>query len=692
MKNKLLFCLFFVCIQTPSFHAQQHVIDSITKLLKTLKKDTSIVNETTKLGVAYKNAGDFKKSLELLHQSEKLANKINFKKGYAVSLTNQGVIYGIQGDFETCASVFEKALRVFKEIKYKQGISSCLNNLGILYKKQGNYIKAIDKYYEALKIDEALGNKTGMASIYNNISNIYNTQNKSKEALEMAFKALYIRLELNEISRISTAYNNVANIYYDLKNYDKAFYYYNKALNAAKKSNDKIAMSTALSNLGVYYLDVKNDPAKSLKLFQETIEIRQQNNDLEGIVNGYANIARANIQLGKVKEAEIWIDKALAISLQYGIKDELKEVYLLKSVTDSATGNYSAALTHYKMFIIYRDSLKNVELDEKLFQSSVQHKYEKIQYTDSIKHAQKQQQISAKLQTQKNLSWIGAGVAFLLILFSLYIFKNNKLLAQKNHEVTFQKALVEQKNTEITDSISYAKRIQKAILPSDKVLNSCFKESFFLNKPKDIVSGDFIWIEKQPHQIFFAVADCTGHGVPGAMVSVICHNSLNRSVREYQLTDPGKILDKTRDIVIDEFSKSDSEVKDGMDIALCSLQEQTLKYAGANNPLWIIRNNDVLVFKATKEPVGKVDRAGNFQTHEIKLEKGDCLYLFSDGFADQFGGEKGKKFKYQQLKDTLVQIHQKSMADQRELLQQVFESWRGSLEQVDDVCILGVRV
>jgi serine phosphatase RsbU (regulator of sigma subunit) len=199
--------------------------------------------------------------------------------------------------------------------------------------------------------------------------------------------------------------------------------------------------------------------------------------------------------------------------------------------------------------------------------------------------------------------------------------------------------------------------------------------------------------------ILFAAADCTGHGVPGAMVSVVCNNALNRSVREYSLTDPGEILDKTRDIVIHEFGDDDEGneaqndyVKDGMDIALCSLSGNTLKYAGANNPLWIIRDNELLIKKADKQPIGNFNSKMPFKTHTIELQKGDTFYLFSDGYADQFGGEKGKKFMTKAVKKLLLSIQDQSMDKKSKSLNEAFVSWRGNGEQIDDVCFIGVRI
>ena len=199
-------------------------------------------------------------------------------------------------------------------------------------------------------------------------------------------------------------------------------------------------------------------------------------------------------------------------------------------------------------------------------------------------------------------------------------------------------------------------------------------------------------MEHKDGKVLYAAADCTGHGVPGAMVSVICNNGLNRSVREYGLTDPGKILDKTREIVIQEFEKSEEEVKDGMDIALCSIEGDKLEYAGAYNPLWIIRNGEVIETKANKQPIGQFDNPTPYTTHSIDLVPGDSIYIFSDGYVDQFGGEKGKKFKSKAFRTLLLSIQDEPMEDQKTIIDEAFEDWRGTLEQIDDVCVIGVRV
>ncbi|MBI3136028.1 MAG: SpoIIE family protein phosphatase [Bacteroidetes bacterium] len=273
-------------------------------------------------------------------------------------------------------------------------------------------------------------------------------------------------------------------------------------------------------------------------------------------------------------------------------------------------------------------------------------------------------------------------------------------IEQKKQQIEHQKELVEEKNKEILDSINYAKRIQAAILPPGRLMHERLPQHFIFYKPKDIVAGDFYWMEEKNGHVLFAVADCTGHGVPGSLVSVICNNGLNRSVREHGLTDPAEILDKTREIIIAEFEKSDEEVKDGMDISLISMQHNpsqqkiNVRWAGANNPVWILRKgaDQIEELKPDKQPIGKFANAVSFTTHSTELYKGDCIYLFTDGFADQFGGEKGKKYKYARLKELLVHIAEEPMEKQAGILDQELNRWKDVLEQTDDICIAGIKM
>jgi serine phosphatase RsbU (regulator of sigma subunit) len=307
-----------------------------------------------------------------------------------------------------------------------------------------------------------------------------------------------------------------------------------------------------------------------------------------------------------------------------------------------------------------------------------------------------------------------------------------KKVDERTREISEQKKLIEEKNKDITDSISYAKRLQEAMLPQLSQFAEALPQSFVLYKPKDIVAGDFYWMEVVSAEsaesrrqaagrqmagtersqtegqtvsvksdvknlVLVAAADCTGHGVPGAMVSVVCSNALKRTVNEFGITEPGKILDKVRQLVIETFEKSQTIVKDGMDISLISIRylnesEAEIQWSGANNPLWYIQNGESGEIAAHKQPIGKTEDPTPFPTHKLTLRKGDLIFLFTDGYADQFGGSRGKKFKYRQMLDLFKSSEHFEMRQMKETVDKAFEEWKGNLEQVDDVCIIGIRV
>ncbi|HRG00114.1 MAG TPA: SpoIIE family protein phosphatase [Bacteroidia bacterium] len=360
----------------------------------------------------------------------------------------------------------------------------------------------------------------------------------------------------------------------------------------------------------------------------------------------------------------------------------------------------------------------NKDLNTALFSqiSDLNSKYDAIKKQEEIKKLQNENLKGMELLNAKDselndskqaiVYFVIVILVFLVLVFfiirSNYLRKqtNKTLLQQKEiiesqkSEVEAQKHLVEEKQKEIIDSISYAKRLQEAILPPQEFINKHISNNFILYKPKDLVAGDFYWAENIGNLFFIAAADSTGHGVPGAMVSVVCSNALNRTVKEFGLTITGKILDKTRELVVETFEKSASEVKDGMDISLLCIDSKNKKitWSGANNALWYVQNNSLITIKPDKQPIGKTDNPSPFTTHEIEYKDGTMFYLFTDGFADQFGGEKGKKFKYKQLEDLLISNNSLALSEQRNLLNQKFENWKGNLEQVDDVCVIGVKI
>jgi serine phosphatase RsbU (regulator of sigma subunit) len=277
------------------------------------------------------------------------------------------------------------------------------------------------------------------------------------------------------------------------------------------------------------------------------------------------------------------------------------------------------------------------------------------------------------------------------------VIERTEEVVRQKEEIEKQRQKLEELYKDVTDSIRYAKRLQESILPPDFMVRDMFPESFVLYKPKDIVSGDFYWFHKRQKKVLFAAVDCTGHGVPGAFMSLVGSNAINQAIKEHGLVQPSLILDDINKISSEALNKGAerNSVRDGMDIALCALDldSRELEFAGANNPLYLIRGGELTQIKPDAFAIGGfTPGTKQYTNHKIKLQKGDCLYIFSDGYADQFGGVRGKKFMYRQFRNNLLAISSRPMDEQRKFLDEAIESWRGRYEQVDDMLVIGVRV
>jgi serine phosphatase RsbU (regulator of sigma subunit) len=275
--------------------------------------------------------------------------------------------------------------------------------------------------------------------------------------------------------------------------------------------------------------------------------------------------------------------------------------------------------------------------------------------------------------------------------------EKNTLLNEQNDEILQQHSKIEKQKKEITDSINYAKRIQQAVLPSGQLAGNILGEHFVLFKPKAIVSGDFYWATRINDLLLITVADCTGHGVPGAFMSMLGVSFLNEIVRKKEINKASDVLNKLRESVIQALQQKGvyGEQKDGMDIAFCSIDTKTkiLHYAGANSPLYIVSaKKELSIFLPDKQPVAYYDHMNEFTNNEIQLNSGDCIYLISDGFEDQFGGPNNKKFLIKNLKELFIKISDKPLHEQQATLSHIFDEWKGKLDQTDDVTILGLRI
>jgi serine phosphatase RsbU (regulator of sigma subunit) len=340
----------------------------------------------------------------------------------------------------------------------------------------------------------------------------------------------------------------------------------------------------------------------------------------------------------------------------------------------------------------YSTEKKNIEIDN----------LKKTRELEKLNQAEKDAKAEAEQKTKNTISFSIIGIVILTagLFYWRYIQKkkDNVLLQSKNREISSQKEIIEEKNKDITDSINYAKSIQQAILPDNATVKSCVGESFILFMPRDIVSGDFYWMHKNENgDLYFAVADCTGHGVPGAFMSMMGNDMLNKIIIDHGISEPGKILSELNNEVKKALAKNSSAdtMRDGMDIALCKMNgsRTQLTYATAMRSVYKFGKNVLDECKGDKNPIGgNTEFNFEFVTHVISLEKGDALYLSTDGFADQFGGEKGKKFLTKRLKEFIQKNASNSLETQKDILHKEFLSWKGKQEQVDDVCVLGIRI
>ena len=562
--------------------------------------DTTVVLTYFEI-INYYYLSDPDTAIVICKKAEKISERLNYLFGKSESYAWLGYLNQGKGNIELSLEYSNKSLKNFQEIGDKKAIGTALGNIGFIYKEQEMLKEALDYYNRSIALYEEISYQNGLASAFGNIGDIHEKQGKTKEALDYHNRSLRIGEEIGDKKGIASSLNRIGLIYYNQGKIKEALDYYNNSLSIQVQIGDKKGIAISLNNIGIIYNDK-----------------------------------------GELTEALEYGQKSLTISQEIGFPDNIGQASRLLSEVYQKQDKGMKALEMYKLYIQMHDSIYNQEIQKTAAQQQARYEYKKQKTIDDAAYdilLAVEQEEKEKQQILAGAISIGLGlvVVFLLFVFNRLIItrKQKGVIEQQKAEVEQQKEVLElahdeleEKNQEIMDSIVYAKRIQSAILPPLKLVKKYLQESFILYKPKDVVAGDFYWMENKDGKVLFAAADCTGHGVPGAMVSVVCNNGLNRSVREHGLTIPGEILDKTREIVVNEFEKSEEDVKDGMDIALCSIEGMKLQYAGAYNPLWIIRNGEVLETKANKQPIGQFEKPEPYTTHSFDLEKGDAIYIF----------------------------------------------------------------
>ncbi|MCX6297374.1 MAG: tetratricopeptide repeat protein [Bacteroidetes bacterium] len=663
MKKKFSpFFYFLVFFVLPIMAQNQKQIDSLEIAIPTIINDSAKLDAINDL-CRYIVDVNPDKAIGFAKQSLAIALEKNFQYYQAVAYNNIGNGYYNLADYKTCLDYYIKGLRIQENIKNKKGILSSSGAIGNVYIGLAKYDEALKYFERALKIGKEIGNKNGVASCLISIGTIYSNKKDFKKSLDYYFKSLEIFQEVNNEDAIATNYNNIADTYLELKNYPQSLIYITKASALYEKIGNVYGQSLALNNIGDYYFAV-GDADKALQFYNRGLEKGKQIVANEHIIQSFKGISRSYKKLG----------------------------------------NYKQALVYHELFQELNDSIYNVESSNQI--AEMQARFDSKKQEQEINLLTKDKKIKEdelSRQTLISRAIICVGVLLLLLVIMAVRGNNQKKLANrelgvKNEKIELAYNIIEDQHKDIIDSINYAKRIQEAILPPETVIKKSLPQSFVLYLPKDVVSGDFYWVEPWGTKILFAAVDCTGHGVPGALMSIVGYNLLAKAVNELGLSKPSLILNSLSKGIGKTLRQtgSDSEVKDGMDIALCALDLKTymLEYAGAYNPLYIIRNGKLLETHSDKIPIGTYleGEVKNYVNHEMQLEKGDTIYIFTDGYADQFGGEKGKKFKYKSLQQLFISIEGMPMDEQRVILEKTIIDWKGSLEQVDDILIMGVRV
>jgi serine phosphatase RsbU (regulator of sigma subunit) len=658
---RLYVILVEICSWKDNLKYGEPILKLVDKLLPsttdTLKRKNLLSQQTQTyvyLAEYYSKAGEILKQLEILQQGLMIAQKMKFKKGISRYFVELQFFYAEQGDTAQALDYLERAIELEKVIADTSRISRGYFLIGRSYAAMRRFDKALEYYYKATPRIEARKDTSELLDLYFSLGDAYREKHVFSEALKYFEKCLWLASKLNDFNAIVQVRITIGMTYENQKDFAKAIDYHLKTIALCEKAKEEVIGQRVYLYLSIDYFKQK---------------------DFKNARRSFSN------SLPLLKMATMPIQSKL----------EMEQVaYKI----DSACKDFEGAYAHYQQYIAIQKKLKNDEVLKMSARDRFQRDSEKQKL--EAKAEQDKKDAIANGEKRKQQIIIVAVSAGLLLMFILagVILRSLRLNQKKNEIIAHQKHLVEEKNHEITDSINYAKRIQSSILPPLEEIHSALPNSFVLFKPKDIVSGDFYWFHKTNDSVLIAAADCTGHGVPGAFMSMLNSDKLNEAVETSK--DVSKILQLVNIGLKKALRQSDKDdsTRDGMDIAICKLIGMKLEYAGANRPLWIIRNGkkEIEETKATKTAIGGLtEDEQEFTKHIVELQKGDTVYIFTDGFADQFSPD-DKKLMTKKFKETLYLIQDKSMEEQRAFLNAFIENWKGNMEQTDDILVIGIRI
>lgn len=637
--------------------------------------------------------------------------KNNFPKNTIAGLFYaRASLFRKQSEFSRAINDFKQAETIYSQLKDQKGLSSIYTGYSNLYFSVGDNIKAINYIHQAIKICENLKNEDGMAVSYNSLANIYLSLKNYDSTLYYYKKSYKIYQDKSGSYQKALLLDNISMVYVEKNIADSAYIYSKLAREEAGKIDDTyLELQVLLNATGIE--ELLGHPQLQLEIAERALFLADSLQVPVYQIYTKANYASALQKNKKNKEALQLFNSILPEAKAFQSPDLMKELYSSISEIHDELNRSDSAFKYFKLAVAMQDSMDKQlaadKVNELIARNQLENKENKILYEKQLRKAEKEAfevEKESLEETQKWQWWIILisilGITLtvvLLVIISKRLAENrklNKLMKERNTEIIEKNNLLHESKQEIISSITYAKRIQYALLAHDDLLKKNLPEHFVLFRPKDIVSGDFYWatekssLKGNEKEFYLAVCDSTGHGVPGAFMSLLNISFLNEAINEKNISTPDKVLNHVRERLI----KNMEGAKDGMDAILIRFNGMKMQYAAAHNQPVVIRNGEKLVLKADKLPVGLDERNENFSLFEFEFQKNDLLFLITDGYADQFGGPHNKKFKTKRLHELLASCHDKSLDEMNDLLIKTHENWKMNNEQIDDICIIGMRI
>jgi serine phosphatase RsbU (regulator of sigma subunit)/uncharacterized protein HemY len=656
-------------------------------------------------GEAERRAGHTEKSLELQNEALQIAQRIKAEKIQAFIYMSKGEAFRSHNEYEQAYDCYNKCIAISQKINDSYKIIICYNGIGDINRVKGDYVKSLDYFNQSMELAKKNGHKRPLAYILNTMGDVYNAQKEFSKALSYYKEAIKIAEEIEDRMRMSGIYNSMGSTYHLSGDNDMAFECFKRSIKLSEEIGNTDNLAFAYNGLGILREDEKKY-REALDYFLKSYGLAKESGNAGLMCGDLRDIGECYYELKDYAKAKEAAQEGLETAKEAQLMEVIKSTSFLLYKINSELHRSDDALKMLSLYIETKDSLSNEEQVKKFAAVEYEAKEKGLKAEQKAKedtYKAEQARREEELKRQKTIRYAFT-IGFVLVLaLAVIVYRNlregkrkNKIITEQKKEVEHAKELVEEKHKEITDSINYAERIQRSFLATKEMLDENLKDYFVLFQPKDVVSGDFYWTHQLSNGAFaLATADSTGHGVPGSIMSLLNITSLEKAC-EYS-SQPAEILNHTRKTIIERLKKDGSPEggKDGMDCSLLSFDfaNKTMTYAAANNPVWIVRDSGLLEFAPDKMPVGKHDKDQvPFTQHTVQLHAGDVVYALTDGLPDQFGGPKGKKFMYKQLKELLVSVSMLPMQEQQQKLSNAFNEWKGALEQVDDVTVIGIRL